>query len=111
AYGVFAALGVILSAVYMLHMLARVLFGPLKTPAIDHEPHDQAHQGQAASPGQGLIDYAHPGTPAPHHHHQDATLSRDINGREIAILVPIALCCLLLGLGSAFVTRSMRAPV
>jgi NADH-quinone oxidoreductase subunit M len=30
---VFAALGVILGAVYMLHMVARVVFGPLKVPA------------------------------------------------------------------------------
>src|SRR4029079_8960662 len=31
-YGAFAALGVILGAVYMLHMTAKVIFGPLKTP-------------------------------------------------------------------------------
>jgi NADH-quinone oxidoreductase subunit M len=32
AFGVFAAIGMILGALYMLHMTARVIFGPLKTP-------------------------------------------------------------------------------
>jgi NADH-quinone oxidoreductase subunit M len=69
-YGVFAALGVILGAVYMLHMVARVIWGPLKTPALDHgHGHDNDHHD---APG-------------------------DLNGREIAILVPIALAVILLG--------------
>src|SRR5205085_2923687 len=65
-YAAFAALGVILGAVYMLHMVARVIFGPLKTPVVEHD------DGEHAIPG-------------------------DINGREIAILVPIALAVVLLG--------------
>src|ERR1700722_2830716 len=36
AYAIPAALGVILGAVYMLHMAARVIFGPLQTPHVDH---------------------------------------------------------------------------
>src|SRR5688500_11578427 len=39
-YGAFAALGIILGAVYMLHMTARVIWGPLKTP--DHDEHDES---------------------------------------------------------------------
>ena len=35
-YGVFAASGIILSAIYMLYLVRRVLFGPLKEPA--HTP-------------------------------------------------------------------------
>src|SRR5438045_4027091 len=38
-YGAFAALGVILGAVYMLHMAARVIWGPVKVPA----DHDHGH--------------------------------------------------------------------
>ena len=34
-YGAFAATGVILGAVYMLHMAARVIWGPLKYPGMD----------------------------------------------------------------------------
>jgi NADH-quinone oxidoreductase subunit M len=72
-FGVLAALGVILGAVYMLHMTARVIFGPLKTPALD------AHHGH--------------GSPADH----GPNLPADLNGREIAILAPIALAIVLLG--------------
>ena len=44
-YGVVASLGIILSAVYMLHMVARVIFGPLKVPLIHGEDHDAAAPG------------------------------------------------------------------
>ncbi len=43
-YGSFAALGIILGAVYMLHMTARVIFGPLKTPEL-HGEHAHEHPG------------------------------------------------------------------
>jgi NADH-quinone oxidoreductase subunit M len=78
-FGVFAAIGVILGALYMLHMTARVIFGPLKTPGEEGHGHGhaQADQGQAARPG--------------------ATLSTDLNGREIAILAPIAIAIVLIG--------------
>jgi len=39
-FGAFAALGIILGAVYMLHMVARVIFGPLKTPEVHGEHGD-----------------------------------------------------------------------
>jgi NADH-quinone oxidoreductase subunit M len=90
-YGAFAALGVILGAVYMLHMVARVLFGPLKVPDV-HGEHD------STSLPHSLNDHV---TPA----------KNDINGREVAILVPIAVCCVALGIASPFVTQSMNAPV
>ena len=35
-YGSVAAIGIILGAVYMLHMAARVIMGPLKVPDVDH---------------------------------------------------------------------------
>lgn len=67
-FGVIAALGIILGAVYMLHMAARVIWGPLKTPGDDvghgHESHGE---------------------------------SSDLNAREIAILVPIAVAVVVLG--------------
>ena len=70
-FAVFAALGVILGAVYMLHMTARVIFGPLKTPELHGEGHGDGHDAHAI-PG-------------------------DINGRELAILIPIALAIIALG--------------
>jgi NADH-quinone oxidoreductase subunit M len=64
-YAVFAATGIILSAVYMLAMCRRVLFGPLREP--DDTP-DASHG-----------------------------LSGDLTRREIAILAPVAVLCLVLG--------------
>jgi NADH-quinone oxidoreductase subunit M len=63
-FGVLAALGVILSAVYLLHMVGQILFGPLKTPA----PQPAAKK-----------------------------ISRDLDGREMAILTPLAILVVLLG--------------
>ena len=114
AYGAIAALGIILGAVYMLHMAARVIWGPLKTPghmhdghghAIEtaehglettHVTHGQADQGQAASPGHG---------------HHVSTLPTDIGAREISILVPIALAVVVLGVIPAKLLRTLEPPV
>lgn len=65
AYAAVAATGIILSAIYMLAMCQRVLFGPLVEPT-------------------GTPDTAH-------------GLTTDLNAREIAILTPIAVLCLMLG--------------
>jgi NADH-quinone oxidoreductase subunit M len=65
-YAIPAATGIVLGAVYMLWMCARVLFGPVKEP---------------------------PRTPD-----VSAVRTTDLNGREIAILTPIALLCLAIGL-------------
>jgi len=65
AYAAVAATGIILSAVYMLWMCRRVLFGPLKEPA---------------------------GTPDTSH-----GLAHDLTAREIGILAPIGVLCVLIG--------------
>jgi NADH-quinone oxidoreductase subunit M len=96
-YGVFAALGVILGAVYMLHMTARVIWGPLKTPNVAHDI-DQEDIGQAASPG-------HDG------HDGNGDDAGDINRREIAILVPIALAVVLLGVFPNAILKSILPAV
>lgn len=64
-YVIPAATGIILSAVYMLWMCQRVLFGPLKEP---------------------------PETPD-----TSAGLTRDLTRRELGILAPIALACVIIG--------------
>lgn len=78
-FGTFAALGIILGAVYMLHMVACIIFGPLKMP----EMHEHGH-GEV--PG-------------------------DIGKREIAILVPLALAVVVLGVYPSGVLRSMNDAV
>ncbi len=83
AYGAFAATGIILGAVYMLHLLARVIWGPLRTP--DDYGHGDAH------------GHAHPA-------------SNDINAREIAILVPIAIAVLVLGVTPNLLLKTIERP-
>jgi NADH-quinone oxidoreductase subunit M len=82
-FGATAAVGVILGAVYMLHMTARVIFGPLKTPAVDDHGHGDAH----------------------------SSLKTDIGRREIGILVPIALAVIVLGVKPGLVINAMRGPI
>ncbi|HEY8666916.1 MAG TPA: NADH-quinone oxidoreductase subunit M [Tepidisphaeraceae bacterium] len=84
-YGVFAALGIILGAVYMLHMVARVIWGPLKIPAVEH-----GHEGE---------------------HGHDEKGKTDINAREIGILIPLAIAVVLLGVVPNSVLTSILKPV
>ncbi len=88
-FGATAALGVILGAVYMLHMAARVIFGPLKVPVVEAHGH-----GTAEAPDQ--------------QHH---ALPVDIGRREIGILVPIALAVVILGVKPGLITDGMRGPL
>ena len=64
-YAAFAATGIVLSAIYMLYMCRRVLFGPVKEPA---------------------------GTPD-----RSTGLTPDLTSREVGVLAPIAIVCVLLG--------------
>ena len=81
----------------MLHMAARVIWGPLRTPPIEHgepEDHAQADQGQAATPG-----------------HDAPALPADIGGREIAVLVPLALLVVVLGVMPNLVLKPIKQPI
>src|SRR5262249_53696131 len=91
-FGAVAALGVILGAVYMLHMVARVIWGPLKVPG----GHGDAH---------GHGDHADG------HAHGEKHASTDINGREIAILLPLALAVIFLGVLPTSLMRRMADPI
>lgn len=66
-YAIVAATGVVLSAVYMLWMCQRVLFGPLVEPA------------------------------QPAHAHNHNTLPVDLSRREVLVLAPLAVLVLVLG--------------
>ena len=68
-YAVVAAIGLILGAMYLLIMLRKIVWGTLR------EPHGDGHTEHAAS-----------------------ELPTDLNFREIAILAPIAVACLVIGL-------------
>ncbi len=82
-FGILAALGVILSAIYMLHMVGQILFGPLKTPTVDPST-----------------------TPAV------KKLSVDLNAREVAILAPLAILVVLLGvMPTQLILNPILSPV
>jgi NADH-quinone oxidoreductase subunit M len=82
----------------MLHMAARVIWGPLKTPGgHDHHGHSQADQGQAASPGG--------------HDDGESRLSPDLNGREMGILIPLAVVVIVLGIIPGKLLRTLEPPV
>ncbi|MEE8169195.1 MAG: NADH-quinone oxidoreductase subunit M, partial [Phycisphaerae bacterium] len=78
-HATFAALGIVLSAAYLLHMCRCLLFGPEKEP--DH--------GMDRMSG----------------------LSQDLNGREVLVLTPIAVLCLLLGVAPRPVLDVIQPPL
>jgi NADH-quinone oxidoreductase subunit M len=82
-YGSVAAIGVILGAVYMLHMAARVIMGPLKVPDVDH--------------GAGS--------------HSHGPAKNDIGFREIGILVPIAIVVVIIGVQPGLILNGMRTTI
>ena len=74
-FAVIAGAGLILGAMYLLLLLGKIVWGPLKVPGAHDDPHEHAHG-----------DQGHGGLP------------RDLSFREIAVLLPIAAACLLFGL-------------
>jgi NADH-quinone oxidoreductase subunit M len=85
AFGSFAALGIILGAIYMLHMAAKVIWGPLKVPGHDDHGHDDPKRDDHAP--------------------------SDIGVREIALLTPLAVAVIVIGIYPSGLLRSMLAPV
>ncbi len=77
-FAVPAATGILLGAIYMLHMVKRVLFGPVKEPA--------------------------------HGYDSSSGLTQDLTRREIGILAPIAVACLLLGVYPKPVLENVMEP-
>ncbi len=77
-FAVVAGTGMIIAAIYTLYMVGKVVWGPLRTPGSDH-----AHGGH----GEG-----------DHGAEAHGALPADLSGREIGVLIPLAACCLLLGL-------------
>ncbi len=90
AYGFAAATGVVLGAIYMLHMCARIIWGPLKTPGGDHHGHGTSGVG------------AHGGS--------HGTLPPDIGIREITVLVPLAIVVVVLGVLPNIVLKTIEGP-
>jgi len=80
AWAAVAGIGMILAAVYLLHLAGRVVFGPVRLP-------DPETSGG---------------------HHATPALPRDLTVREIAVLTPLAAACLVLGLKPGLVLDPVR---
>lgn len=81
-YAAFAGVGMIVAAMYLLLMVGKSCFGPLREP---HHDHDEEHG------------------PPP--------LPADLTAREITILAPLAVLCVVLGMYPRPVLKSLEEPV
>jgi NADH-quinone oxidoreductase subunit M len=86
-YGVIAAIGIVLGAIYMLHFATRLLFGPLHYPLLgeDRETHQTVHPRYV------------PGA--------------DITGREVLVLTPLAVAVVVLGVFPRPLLKSLERPL
>ena len=80
-YAVVAGVGMVIGAIYLLYMVGVICFGPLREPA-HHMDHDSEH-----------------------------ALPADLTLREVAVLVPLAVGCVLFGLYPALLTDAIAQPV
>ncbi len=87
-YAAVAGIGLILGAIYILYMVGKVVWGPVKVPA------DHGEGGHEGDHGQSTPPRVH-----------------DLNLREIVVLLPLALGCLWLGVYPKPVLTSLEAPV
>ncbi len=87
AFAVPAGVGMIIGAIYILYMVGKVVFGPVKVPAHAH--------GHAAGDAHG----------------HDAHRVKDLTSREIITLTPLAIGCLVLGLFPNLILTTLDAPV
>ena len=94
-YGAVAGLGMIFAAVYLLYLVGRVIFGPLKHPVREHAAHHHSDPESSGASGR--------------HHH--AQLPRDLTLREVLVLTPIAIACLVFGLKPGLILGPIEAPV
>ena len=80
----------------MLHMTARVIWGPLKVPS--------GHAHEPLPHGAAVYDPA-----TSRHYHEDET--GDLTGREVAILIPLAIAVVLLGVLPTPMLDSILRPI
>jgi NADH-quinone oxidoreductase subunit M len=90
-YAAFAASGMIFAAMYLLMMTGKVVWGPLKEPRVTSHGHGHAH--------------------AHGEHGGHAVLPPDLNVREIAVLAPLAVLCVVIGFQPSCLTDTMEKPI
>ncbi|MCH2136728.1 MAG: NADH-quinone oxidoreductase subunit M [Phycisphaerales bacterium] len=77
-FAAFAAVGMVIAAMYLLRMVGSMVFGALREPG-DHHEHDQ--------------------------------LSADLTPREITVLIPLAVLCVLLGVAPWLATDAIEGSI
>lgn len=82
-YAAWAGIGMILAAIYLLYLAGYVIFGPVRLPPVNEND--------------------------PHHH--GPKLPRDLSFREITVLTPIAIACLVLGFKPGVILDPIKDPV
>ena len=101
---ILAATGVVLGAVYMLHMVACIIWGPLKTPEVHADGHGSTTGNATATAIPSHSDVGHKDVLHNDITHNDKHGDKhahkypgDLNRREIGILIPLAVVILILG--------------
>lgn len=87
---VVAVAGVVLGAWYMLWLVQRVFFGPLREPAVHHDQHGE-------------------GAAAEQEHHPGPI--RDLSLREVAALAPLAVLVVWIGVCPGFFLQPLEYPL
>src|SRR5262249_39824842 len=82
-------------AIYLLYMVGKVVWGPLKVPATHHDHGDDADHAAADAHDAA---HAHPAV-------------ADLNLREIVTLLPLAVGCLWLGFFPTPIPDSLKPPL
>lgn len=90
-----AGTGMIIAAIYLLYMTGKVVWGPLKEPA--------SHGDHGSHGGNGGHDS--------HGSHGANGLPTDLSAREIGVLVPLAVLCVVLGVYPRPVMKALEGPV
>jgi NADH-quinone oxidoreductase subunit M len=96
-FAAIAGIGMIIAAMYLLLMVGKVVFGPLV------EPHGHAGHGGHGSHG----DHKNHGA----HDSHAGVLPTDLNRREIGVLVPFAVLCVVLGVYPKPLLTVLEPPV
>jgi NADH-quinone oxidoreductase subunit M len=94
-YALIAGFGMVVAAMYLLLMVGKVVWGPLKEPG-----------GHAGHGGHGHDAAGHSG-----HDAHAGGLPADLNAREIGTLIPLAVLCLALGVYPKPLLNVLEAPV
>jgi NADH-quinone oxidoreductase subunit M len=85
-YAAFAASGMIFAAMYLLMMTGKVVWGPLKEP----RPGGHAHGEHGAA---------------------SSRLPPDLTLREVGVLTPLAVACLVIGFQPSIIMDTLESPI